>query len=284
MPLLKLREYRRPASVEEAAALLRRKSPRTAVLAGGTWLNGQSHTDVEAAVDIAGLGLNRLELSGAPARLHIGAAVTLQRLIDELPAAPGLEILPATAHAMAGMNIRNQATIGGSIATTDSSSPLATALLACNAELKLYTTEERTLSLSAFLSYRQSILADGALIKAVEITVPSPDTYSAYERVARTPSDYPIVCAAASCAIKDGVAGNVRVAIGGVAAFPIRLTHLELALEKKQVLSALDSALQDAIAPLTPLDDWLGSLAYRKEMARTLARRAIISAARLTDS
>lgn len=283
MSPLRVSEYHRPATVEDAVALLRRKSPRTRVLAGGTWLNGQPHGLIEAVVDISSLGLGKIERETSSARLRIGAAVTLHSIEETLNQFPGLDVLSATAHAMAGLNIRNQATIGGTIATADSSSPLVTALLACNADLVIQASQERTVSLSGFLSYRQNILDDGALITAIVLPIPSSDTHSAYERVARTPRDYPIVCAVASCAIKDGIAGNMRVAVGGIADTPIRLTQLELALEKKRVASLLDMALDDAIGRLSPPDNWLGSSEYRKDVAGTLVRRAVLKAARITE-
>lgn len=282
MSSLRLNEYNRPATLDEAMALLRRKSPRTKVLAGGTWLNGQPHGLIEAAVDIGGLGLDKIEKARNGALLRIGAAVSLQNVVEAMTDIPGLSVLTTTAHAMAGLNIRNQATVGGSIVTADSPSPLVTALLACNAELVIQATQERTVSLSGFLSYRQNILDGGALITTIVLPIPSTDTCSAYERVARTPRDYPIVCAVASCAIKDGIAGNMRVAVGGVANTPIRLTQLELALEKKPVASLLEMSLGEAVGLLTPPDNWLGSSAYRKEMAAILVRRAIHVAARIT--
>ena len=274
-------EYHKPATIDEAVSLLRRKSPRTVALSGGTWLNGEASRDVGAVVDIAQLGLNKIERQSSPPLLRIGAAVTLQQLVDAF--APGqpqwpitaLDVLSITAQAMASLNIRNRATIGGTLVTADSSSPLATALLVCDVDVVVQADERRTLSLSAFLAYRERMLAEGMLVTHIEMPIPSADTRAAYERVARTPKDYPIVCAVARCATKDGIAGNMRVAVGGVSPTPIRLNNLEFALEKKPVRDYLDSALQDAIKTLSPQSDWLGSAEYRAEMAHVLARRAI---------
>ena len=275
-------EYHKPATIDEAVSLLRRKSPRTVALSGGTWLNGEAPRDVGAVVDIAQLGLNKIERQSSPPLLRIGAAVTLQQLVDAF--APGqpqwpitaLDVLSITAQAMASLNIRNRATIGGTLVTADSSSPLATALLVCDVDVVVQADERRTLSLSAFLAYRERMLAEGMLVTHIEMPIPSADTRAAYERVARTPKDYPIVCAVARCATKDGIAGNMRVAVGGVSPTPIRLNNLEFALEKKPVRDYLDSALQDAIKTLSPQSDWLGSAEYRAEMAHVLTRRAIM--------
>lgn len=278
---MQVNEYHKPNSLDEAITLLRRTTPRTAVLAGGTWLNGEAPRDIEAVVDIGGLGLNQIIRQSSPPLMRLGATATLQVLIESLRDVPGLDVLAITAHAMAARNIRNQATLGGAIVTADSSSPLVTALLACDAELVIQADEEHTVTLSGFLAYRQRMLVEGILITEIRVPIPSTNTRAVYQRVARTPRDYPIVCAVARCAMNNGIAGNVRVACGGVASTPIRLNAIEFALEKKLVAEHLDQAIHSAIGALTPQGDWLGSGEYRKETARVLVQRALAEAAGL---
>jgi probable selenate reductase FAD-binding subunit len=275
---MQFKEYIKPASVEEALALIRRKNPPTVVLSGGTWLNGQKSHDNVIAVDIGELGLDRIVRLETPPILSLGATVTLQSLVEIAAELKGFEILGSTAHAMAALNIRNRATIGGAIVTADTASPLVTALLAYDAELVVQAEQECSISLSGFLAYRERILADGILIKSIRLPAPGAETHAAYERVARTPSDYPIVCAVTKCAVKDGIAGNMRIAVGGVASVPIRLNAMEFTLEKKSILSWLDSALDAEIGKLTPVDNWLGSAEYRREMSRVLVRRTVMKA------
>ncbi len=288
--MLNLKEYHRPKDLTEAVALLQRKQPRTVVLSGGTWLVGEAPRDVEAVVDIADLGLNRILVEGNLVR--IGAAVTHQQLVEsEQLRTSALRVISETAQAMSGLNIRNRATIGGAIVTADAASPLVTALLACDAEVVIAGAKDKTkqaddprdfwkvLPLAGFLAYRRQILDEGTLITEVRMPLPSPDTRSHYARVARTPRDYPIVCAVAAFAMKDGIAGHVRIAVGGVAATPIRLSRLEFGLEKKRLADWLDREMEAQMALLDPPGDWLGSAEYRKEMARVLVRRAILAVA-----
>jgi len=288
--MLNLKEYHRPKDLTEAVALLQRKHPRTVVLSGGTWLVGEAPRDVEAVVDIADLGLNRILVEGNLVR--IGAAVTHQQLVEsEQLRTSALRVISETAQAMSGLNIRNRATIGGAIVTADAASPLVTALLACDAEVVIAGAKDKTkqaddpsdfwkvLPLAGFLAYRRQILDEGTLITEVRMPLPSPDTRSHYARVARTPRDYPIVCAVAAFAMKDGIAGHVRIAVGGVAATPIRLSRLEFGLEKKRLADWLDREMEAQMALLDPPGDWLGSAEYRKEMARVLVRRAILAVA-----
>jgi CO/xanthine dehydrogenase FAD-binding subunit len=285
-------EYHKPGTIAEASDLLKRPSPRTSVLSGGTWLIGEAARDIEAVVDIGALGLDQVLVQGS--LIRIGAAVTLQAVVDDPVfgmhgSHAGLQILGIAAHAGAAQSVRNAATIGGTIAVADASSPLVTALLACNAEVVVYGLRPRnstsdadvyqTLPLSGFLAYGGGLLAQGGLITEIRVVRPSDDTRSAFERLGRTPRDYPIVCAAVQYAHKNGVVGNMRAAVGGASRTPVRLTRFELGLEKKYLGEFLDAELNAAIELLTPSGDFLGSADYRRSMARVLTRRAVMAIA-----
>jgi carbon-monoxide dehydrogenase medium subunit len=129
--------------------------------------------------------------------------------------------------------------------------------------------------LAGFLDYGRQVLDEGTLITEIRLAIPTPDTCSAYERVARTPKDYPIVCVVASFAMKDGIAGNMRVAVGGVAPTPIRLSRFEFGVEKKKLSDSFESEFEAAMRTISPQGDWRGSAEYRKEMARVLVRRVL---------
>ncbi len=110
-----LQEYHRPKTIGEALELLRRNSPKTVVLGGGTWLNGEGAIghlrEVQAVVDVAELGLAKIETSLVTSgmresTLHVGAAVTLQTLVTHelmgAHTAHALHVIGEAAQAMAG--------------------------------------------------------------------------------------------------------------------------------------------------------------------------------------
>ena len=285
-------EFHKPSTLAEASDLLMRKDPKTAVLSGGTLLIGEATREIEAVVDIAGLGLDKITVLGN--LIRIGAMVTLQSLVEDPlfgqhGSHAGLSLIGTAAHAAAALSVRNSATIGGTLAIADCVSPLVTALLACNAEVVIYglrpinssrdTDVFQVLPLSGFLSYGRSLLAQGALITEIRVARPSDDTRSAFERIGRTPRDYPIVCVAAQYAIKAGIVGNMRLAVGGAGATPVRLTRFEFGVEKKYLNEFIDAELTAATDLLTPTENFLGSADYRRAMARVLARRAVMSIA-----
>ena len=198
-------EYHRPETLETAMDLLARPGVVTVPLGGGTILN-QPSPDPVAVVDLQALGLNNLEEKGK--KLQLGATVTLQRLLD-------FEIVPALKAAIrhqATYNLRQVATVAGTLVATDGRSPFATALLALGAELTLLPGDE-TQSLGDFLPLRASRPINRLI---TQVTIPTGVKF-AYEYIARTPADLPIVCVA----VAQWPSGRTRLALGGYGAAPL---------------------------------------------------------------
>lgn len=264
--LYNLREYYRPDDVAEALRLLRRADVRTVPLAGGTDLVGQRNPEVEAVVDLAGLELDGISLEGGTLRL--GAMVRLQTIVDELGDVFG-GLLADAAHRMAGWNVRNSATIGGTLAGRKLHSPLGVALAALGAEVATTGSDE-------LIQWPQMpAVLSGELITEVVITVYD-ELGTAYEQVGRTPADQPIINAAAAVRALDEGMLSARVVVGGLLADDLKL--LDLGIE----LPGLDiSEVDDIAAGLNEADlqsDYLGSAAYRRAVAPVVARRALASA------
>ena len=100
--------------------------------------------------------------------------------------------------------------------------------------------------------------------------------------VARCHGDYALVAVAAVARVSAGVYDDVRIAIGGAADRPVRATEAEAALTGARVddTDAREAAGQAVRESLSPSDDAHASAAYRKDVAGTLAMRAIEDATR----
>ena len=286
--LLNLREYHRPTggydwqAFQNALAMLARGDVRTAVLAGGNDLLGQADPTVEAVVDLQELGLNRVTLeAGRPDRLRIGAMVTRTALAED-PTAQAIYggILAEGARRWSGSVQRNLATIGGAVATAAANDPLIAALLACDATVVLHLYQGvQTMPISGFLPRRVYILAIPALITDLVIACPSPPIGGAIASVGRTPADAPIVLAAAALAAANGQCQTARLALGGVADAPLRLSEIEEQLIGKPLSDeAIASAAAQVAELVRPAGDFRGSAEYRRAMAGVLARRALCAA------
>ena len=264
-----LTEILHPPTLAEAVRLLRRPNVKTAILAGGTTLVPQARRDVQSLVDLRDLKLAYIKREGSALRL--GATTTLQDIATSPDVPP---VLAQAAHTSAPINIRNAATLGGVLASGGFNAPLPVILLALDAVLVIYSPEARQSAIAAFLNYRDKLLRDGALI--TEVSVPLTDARIAFEQVARTPSDAPIVCVVAKLRLDGGTAHDVRVAVGGVGPLPARLARAEQTLEGKPLSEALIAQAAEAAAQeVKPLNDFLASSEYRREMVKVLVRRAI---------
>lgn len=244
-------EYHRPSTLEEALALLARTDLETVPLAGGTALQKNTPAPL-AVVDLQALGLNTLVPQGKV--LSIGATVTLQALLDT----PGLpDGLYAALRHEASYTLRHMASLAGSLVACDGRSPLATALLALDASLTFAQHAARPTSqpLGNFLPLRER---HGRLITA--ITLPA-NVRLAYEYVARTPADLPIVCVA----LAQWPSGRTRLALGGYGAAPL------LAMDGPEP-GGLEAAARNAYAAAG--DEW-ASAEYRREIAAVLAKRCL---------
>jgi CO/xanthine dehydrogenase FAD-binding subunit len=240
-----LNEYHRPTTLLDALALLQRRDRRLLALAGGSKLIGQLETraikDVDGVVDLAGLGLDTLAVHDGT--LHIGATVTLTRLI-EYPAAADLAtgLLRRAALGEGPVNLRNVATVGGVIAAAEADSEIYAALLALDARVTVQDLAGATTTPLARLGLLSGLVT--------VVHVPLTPVRGGLARVARTPADRPIVAALA-------VAGSEgsSVALCGVADRPVL-----------------------AGVPLDPPSDFKGSAAYRRAVAEVLTQRALAEA------
>jgi len=251
-------EYHRPKSIEAALELLARPQPYTVPLGGGSALNKPSAQEL-AVVDLQALNLNQLQARGN--QIDLGATMTLQ-MLQAGPSIPGLLTvgwLPALQAAVqheASYNLRQVATVAGTLIVAGGRSPLATAFLALDAVLNLQPGDE-SIYLGDLLPFRAERLR-GRLVTYV--TIPA-QVRLAYEYVARTPADQPIVCAA----VATWPSGRTRLALGGYGAAPV------LAFDGGEA-GGIDMAAQSAYAGAA--DQW-ASAVYRSEVAVTLAQRCL---------
>ena len=273
MPTLRdLTEYHRPATLDEALRLLRRTRIKTVPLAGGTSLIPEAARDVQAVVDLNALGLSYIKTSEAPAQnfrgLEIGATTKLQMLIDDDRVRSYADGVLVTAILdSASRNTREAASLAGSIAAAPGNSPLFATLLALDARLIVRAargTREDEIALPYWSPQPRT------LILRVSLPALPNSTHAAYEKVARTPADRPIVWVAARAAAEDQQLRNIRLALGGVAEKPIVIT---------QPAGSIEDLAQLAISTVTSSDDYVATADYRREMISVLVKRALNSLA-----
>ena len=266
--------YHRPQTLDEALTLL--TQPNTVPLGGGTLLSHPTIDSVQV-VDLQFLGLDSLlkkgndSSTGSGQRLEIGATVTLQSLLENENCP---EALRTAIKLEAPINIRNSATVAGTLVSCDGRSPFATALFALDAKLELKSIDKQELAnmeaesrepehdtailgLGEFLPMWSGHL-QGKLITSITIPL---NTKFAFEFVSRTPADKPIICAA----LTQWASGRTRLTLGGYGQSPI------LAMDGTEA-EGVDAAARNAYHEAN--DEW-ASAEYRMDVAATLAKRCL---------
>jgi putative selenate reductase FAD-binding subunit len=239
--------YHRPQTLDEALALL--AQPNTFPLGGGTLLS-HPQTDSVSVVDLQRLGLDSLRVKGND--LEIGATCTLQALLESKDCPAALKI---AIKLEAPINIRNSATVAGTLVSSDGRSPFTTSLLAMDAKITVVSGQSAVVGIGEFLPLRPSGLI-------TLITIPL-NVKFAFEFTSKTPADKPIVAAA----LAQWNSGRTRLTLGGYGKSPM------LAMDGTEA-EGLDAATRNAYHEAN--DDW-ASAEYRMDVAAVLAKRCLES-------
>jgi CO/xanthine dehydrogenase FAD-binding subunit len=242
-----IKTYHRPQTLDEALALL--NQPNTVPLGGGTLLS-RTQTESVSVVDLQTLGLDSLRANGG--ELVIGATCTLQTLYED---ANCPEAMKTTLKLEAPLNIRNAATVAGTIVAADGRSPFVTMLLAMDAkmDIRYSTSDSRISNIGEYLLTQPKGLI-------TSFTIPL-NIKSAFQFVSKTPADKPIVGAA----LVQWNSGRTRLALCGYGATPL------LAMDGTEA-NGLEEAAMNAYHEAN--DEW-ASAEYRMEVASVLAKRCL---------
>lgn len=255
--MMTIREYARPATLEEAWQLNQKKPNR--VLGGMLWLKMEK-INVGTAIDLSGLGLDTIEETDDG--FSIGAMVTLRQL--ELH--PGLAaytdgaVRESVRH-IVGVQLRNLATVGGSIYSRFGFSDVLTMFLALNASVELYKGGVVPLAEYAQRPYDRDIL--------VRVLVPKEHSRFVYQSVRNSQTDFPVLtCAAAKLAD-----GSIRAAIGARPGKAVLYTAAPEAGETAEEFAARFAA--EVKADIKTESNLRGGAEYRRHLAGVLTKRAV---------
>jgi CO/xanthine dehydrogenase FAD-binding subunit len=270
-----------PRSLEDAYALLAGDAHRP--VAGGTdllvRLTGEIGEPPERVLDIWGLDeLRGIGVEGDA--LVIGALVTY----TEIRHSPLVtEFLPALAEAAATIGaaqIQNRGTIGGNAANASPAGDTLPILLACDAQLVLGSARgERTVPAESFWpEYRTTALADDELILRIRIPLAAERQVRFRKVGTRRAQAISKVVMALAWRTHDDAASwrDVHLALGSVAATPVRARETEAVLEGAAPSQATaDRAAATLSTELEPIDDVRSTSDYRLAVARRMLHRLI---------
>jgi xanthine dehydrogenase iron-sulfur cluster and FAD-binding subunit A len=270
--------YYRPRSLEEALEILAQRSGEVRPLAGGTDLVlrlREAKLEAGALFDVTGVP----EMQGIDERgdgLWIGSLATYASVSASALVARHAPALRAACGGTGSVQIRNRATLGGSLASALPWADAVPALMVSDAVLEVVSvSSRREVPVSAFFpAPGQTLLAPDELI--VGIRIPRrPAARGVFVRLPSRRGPEPAkISLAVAMAFKDGRPSWVRVAVGAASAMALRAAQTENAL----MAGGYDALVKAKLAiagELSPQDDGRSSAAYRREMAGVLLERAV---------
>jgi aerobic carbon-monoxide dehydrogenase medium subunit len=267
-------DYKRPATIDEAIALLTTHGDDAKLLAGGHSLIPAMKLRLAqpgVVVDIGRIA-NLSYIREAGASIAIGAMTTHQEIEASALLRDRSPLLAEVAAHIGDPAVRNKGTIGGSLAHADPAADYPAAILALDAEIDLAGPRgTRTVKADDFFVdlLQTAIAADEIL---VEVRVPATAKTVAYVKTEQKASGF----ALAGAAVVIG-AGGVRVGITGIAATAYRAAAVEKALAGQQTPPAATIALAASHAAdgVDALGDIHASSSFRAHLAQVNTRRAI---------
>ena len=270
-------DYKRPASVDEAIALLAQHGDDAKVLAGGHSLIPAMKLRLARPAVIVDIGriANLSYIREAGGAVAIGATTTHQEIESSPLVAAKSPLLAETAAHIGDLQVRNRGTIGGSLAHADPAADYPASILALDAEIDLVGPRgRRTVTAGAFfVDLLQTAIAPDEIL--VEIRVPVTATTVAYVKTEQKASGFALCGVAA--VVGDG---GIRVGVTGVAAKAYRASAVEQALAGQRSPSepAIAAASARAADGVEALGDIHASPEFRAHLAQVNTRRAIARA------
>ena len=260
--------YHRPKDVAEAAKLFS-AGDDARYLAGGMTLLPTMKQRLAAPSDV--IDVRRLpELKGITVT---GDAVTIGAATSHAEVNASAEVkqaIPALAY-LAGLigdpAVRHMGTIGGSIANNDPAADYPAAAMALNATIK---TDKRTIAAEDFFTgLFETALEPGELIVSVSFPIPAKAGYAKFEN----PASRYAMAGVFVAKLKDGA---VRAGVTGAHGDGVfRANGIEQALSGSWSPEALEGVTVSADGMLSDIH---GSAAYRANLVKVMAKRAVEAA------
>ncbi|KGO15664.1 xanthine dehydrogenase FAD-binding subunit XdhB [Clostridium botulinum] len=277
-----INEILEPKTLEEALELLSEHDNLT-VIAGGTDVLVKLHEERFNSLNLISIrnieGLNEIKII-EDGSIEIGAMATFSEIFRDDIVNKNIPILAEAAVSMGGPQIRNMATIGGSICNGAVSGDSAPSLFALNSKLRLKSKNgERIVEIKDFYigPGQVSIRKDEILISIIIEKKDYENKYGNYIKFAsRNAMDIALMGVAVLVEVKNKTFEDLRIALGVSGPTPIRCEiaeaegkHMKVTDENIRLIGNL--ALKSSKA----IDFWNASKEFKEHLIQELTYRGL---------
>ena len=274
-------KYLAPKTTKEAVALMAKAKHPAFVLAGGTDLMVAIKNDfIEPAIvvyikKIPAMRTIRKSATG----FRIGAGVTAAEMAEHRELSKAWPGVVESAGLIGSDQIQNRCTVAGNLCNASPAADSVPALIAAGAKVRIVGPKgSRTIPVEKFVvGPGVTTLTHGEIVDSITLPKQVRRSADAYLRfIPRSEMDIAVVGAAVSLNISAaGIVQGARIALGAVAPTALLVKQGADAI----IGSKLDKAAITELANVcelacAPIDDKRGTVAFRKEVAGVLARRA----------
>lgn len=258
---MKIKEYLKPVSLQEAYNLV--KNEQAVVIGGGAFIR-LGDREIQKALDLSNLNLSFIEEKGD--EIEVGAMTTLREIECSKILKTAFDgMLSDAVSEIVGVQIRNIATIGGSICGRYGFSDVITPLMVLDTYLEFYNLGR--VPLEDFLESKYKI--DDILVK---IVIKKDGKRGKFLSIRNTTIDFSILNVAVSK--KDN---EFKIAVGA------RPLMAKLSIEAMEFISKVELSEENAkkagelaAKHLSFGEDLRASAIYRKELCKALVKRGIM--------
>ena len=251
-----LREYSRPVDLQTAyKELLEHKD--NSIIGGGAWLK-LTNKEIPKGIDLTSIGLN--EIINKDDYLEIGSMTSLRQIeTSEFIMKNHDGILSEAVKTIMGMNIRNIATIGGSIMGKYAFSDIFTPVLVMETSLVFFNSGVVTLE-----EFVENKKFPKDILTHIRIKKQKGKSY--FKSIKKTALDFPVL----NIAIIN--TDSIKIAVGARPGIAKRLLETESIInETKDVEKAIAKALQE----LSLSSNSRAGKEYREELLKVYLKRGL---------
>lgn len=259
-------DYHRPATLKEAASLLRKNADAKALSGGQSLIpalklrlaSPPALVDLGALEDLRGIRLEAAVLS-------IGAMTTHSEVAASREVAMGIPALARLAAGIGDRQVRNLGTLGGALAYNDPAADYPAAVLGLGATV--HTNKREIPADKFFKGLQETALRPAEIITRVTFPLPK---RAAYVKFRNPASRFAIV----GVFVSEG-AGAARAAVTGAASCVFRVKEMEKRLTEKFTPEAIAKV---RVEPEKLNSDLHASAEYRSHLITVIAQRAVQTA------
>ncbi len=277
--------YHAPKTVEDAIAILDEVSSDDGrVLAGGQSLVPTMAFRMARPTHLVDInGIAALEkLTVEDGRLVIGACTRHAAFQRPVVDGPLGSLLSFVMRHIAHYPIRTRGTFCGSLAHADPASEWCLVAATLGAIITARSAGgTRQLAADDFFDWAMTTnLAENELLAEVSLPLLPPDTRFGFYEFSRRAGDYAIAMSLVTYRLEDGRIVEPRIGIGGAEGRARRISEAEAALEGQVPgAEAFAAAGEAASAAVDPMEDLQANAKFRRDLVRTVTRRALERAA-----